>query len=82
MCYNNRAMKERIKNKLKDSKMISQSKPKIENDKGKDENINEDAEVEEYYLGKDRIEERKKKAYVLLFLLYRLEEICEINLYL
>lgn len=74
MCYyNNRAMKERIKNKLKDSKMISQSKPKIENDKVKDENINEDTEVEEYYLGKDRIEERKKKAYVLLLYFYYID---------
>jgi len=60
-------MKERIKNKLKDSKKISQSKPKIENDETKDENINENAEIEEYYFGKDRDEERKKKAYVTLF---------------
>ncbi|XP_018059569.1 PREDICTED: uncharacterized protein LOC108694515 [Atta colombica] len=56
------AMKERIKNKLKDSKKISQSKPKIENDETKDENINENAEIEEYYFGKYRDEERKKKA--------------------
>ncbi|XP_012535792.1 spliceosome-associated protein CWC27 homolog [Monomorium pharaonis] len=56
------AMRERIKNKLKDSKIISQSKVKLEEDKIKDENINEDAEVEVYYLGKDREEERKKKA--------------------
>jgi len=60
-------MKERIKNKLKDSKKISQSKPKIENDETKDKNINENAEIEEYYFGKDRDEERKKKAYVTLF---------------
>lgn len=56
-------MKERIKNKLKDSTKISQSKSKIENDKVGNEETN-DAEVEEYYLGKDRDEERKKKAYV------------------
>ncbi|XP_018317849.1 uncharacterized protein [Mycetomoellerius zeteki] len=56
------AMKERIKNKLKDSKKISQSKLKIENDETKNENINENAEIEEYYFGKDRDEERKKKA--------------------
>lgn len=60
-------MKERIKNKLKDSKKISQSKPKIEDDKTKDEDTNENAEIEEYYFGKDRDEERKKKAYVILF---------------
>ncbi|KAL6258112.1 hypothetical protein P5V15_010029 [Pogonomyrmex californicus] len=56
------AMKERIKNKLKDSKKISQSKPEIKNDITKDENINEDEESDTYYLGKDREEERKKKA--------------------
>lgn len=66
-CYNNRAIKERIKNKLKDSKKISQSKLKIENEETRDENINETAEVDEYYFGKDRDEERKKKAYVTLF---------------
>ena len=60
-------MKERIKNKLKDSKKISQSKSKIENDETKDENINENPEIEEYYFGKDRDDERKKKAYVTLF---------------
>lgn len=60
-------MKERIKNKLKDSKKISESKSTIENDEKKDENINEDVEVDEYYFGKDRDEERKKKAYVILF---------------
>lgn len=65
--YNNRAMKERIKNKLKDSKKISQSKPKIENDETKNEDTNENAEIDEYYFGKDRDEERKKKAYVILF---------------
>lgn len=70
MCCNNRAMKERIKNKLKDSKKISQSKPKVETDETKDEDTNENAEIDEYYLGKDRDEERKKKAYVILF--YRL----------
>ncbi|XP_077267504.1 spliceosome-associated protein CWC27 homolog [Temnothorax americanus] len=56
------AMKERIKNKLKDSKKMSQSKPIIENDEAKDEDTNENAEADEYYLGKDRDEERKKKA--------------------
>lgn len=60
-------MKERIKNKLKDSKKVSESKSTIENDEKKDENINEDVEVDEYYFGKDRDEERKKKAYVILF---------------
>lgn len=70
-------MKERIKNKLKDFKKISESKPKIENDETKDKDINEDAEVEEYYLGKDRDEERKKKAYVILSILKY-----EIDLYL
>lgn len=62
----NRAVKERIKNKLKDSKKSSQSKLKVEDDKVKKEETNEDKEEEEYYLGKDRDEERKKKAYVLL----------------
>lgn len=67
--YNNRAVKERIKNKLKDSKKSSQSKLKVEDDKVKKEETNEDKEEEEeYYLGKDRDEERKKKAYVALFL--------------
>lgn len=65
MYYNNRAMKERIKNKLKDSKIISQSKLKTENDKIKDENINEDDE--EFSLENYRHEERKEKAYVSLF---------------
>lgn len=66
--YNNRAVKERIKNKLKDSKKSSQSKLKVEDDKVKKEETSEDKEEEEYYLGKDRDEERKKKAYVALFL--------------
>lgn len=44
--------------------MTSQLKPKIENDEVKTEELNEDTEIEEYYLGKDRDEERKKKAYV------------------
>lgn len=61
---NNRAVKERIKNKLKDSKKTSQIKSKIENDEIKAEKLNED---EEYYLGKDRDEELKKKAYVTFF---------------
>lgn len=67
---NNRAVKERIKNKLKDSKKSSQSKLKVEDDKVKKEEkeTNENKEEEEYYLGKDRDEERKKKAYVALFL--------------
>lgn len=60
-------MKERIKNKLKDSKKIFQSKPKVENDEIKDEDVNETAEVDEYYFGKDRDEERKKKAYVIFY---------------
>ncbi|XP_020281503.1 peptidyl-prolyl cis-trans isomerase CWC27 homolog [Pseudomyrmex gracilis] len=55
------AMKERIKNKLKDSKNISQSKPNTENADVKI-NVNEDGEIEEYYLGKDRDDERKRKA--------------------
>lgn len=65
MCLNNRAMKERIKNKLKDAKKIPLSK--IENDQTKEEGTNENEEIEEYYFGKDRDEERKKKAYVILF---------------
>lgn len=60
-------MKERIKNKLKDSKKISQSTSKVENNQTKDEDTNENAEIDEYYLGKDRDEERKKQAYVTLF---------------
>lgn len=65
MYCNNRAVKERIKNKLRDSKK-AQSKPKIDNDQLNEE-TNEDAEMEEYYLGKDRDDERKRKAYVTLF---------------
>lgn len=65
--FNHRAAKERIKTKLKDSSKISKLKPKIENEEIKTEELNEDAEIEEYYLGKDRDEERKKKAYVTLF---------------
>lgn len=60
-------MKERIKNKLKNSKKASQTKPQIEDDKVKKEDTNEEKEIEEYYLGKDREEERKKQAYVTLF---------------
>lgn len=72
MYYNDRAMKERIKNKLKDPKKISQSKePRIENDETTTEDKNENEEIEEYYLGKDRIEERKKKAYVTLLYILR-----------
>ncbi|EFN82624.1 peptidyl-prolyl cis-trans isomerase CWC27 homolog [Harpegnathos saltator] len=56
------AMKERIKNKLRDSKKTSQSKPKTEDYKVKKEETNENQEIEEYYLGKDREEERKKMA--------------------
>lgn len=78
MCYNNRAIKERIKTKLKDSKKISQSKLKTENVETTDENINENAEDDEYYFGKDRDEERKKKAYVTLFYYkdFKVYEIC------
>lgn len=63
----NRAVKEKIKNKLRDSKRTSQSKSKVKNDEIKDKKINEDAELEEYYLGKDREDERKKQAYVISF---------------
>lgn len=63
-------MKERIKNKLKDSKKVSQSKSKIENDKIGNEETN-DVEIQEYYLGKDRDEERKRKAYVILSYYYK-----------
>jgi len=59
-------MKERIKNKLKDSKK-AHPKLKDEDDKTKVEDANEDMEIEEYYLGKDRKEQRKRKAYVILF---------------
>lgn len=54
-----RDVKERIKNKLKDSKKTAQSKAE-----NADVNI-EDGEIEEYYLGKDRDDERKRKAYVI-----------------
>jgi hypothetical protein len=49
-------MTERIKNKLKDSKS-SVSKSKLDN---KEDNDSE----EEYYLGKDRKDERKRQTYV------------------
>lgn len=63
-------MKERIKTKLNNRKN-AQSKLKVE-DKDEDEKINDketnaDVEIEEYYLGKDRDDERKRKAYVTLF---------------
>lgn len=53
---------------MKDSKKTSQSNPKAENADEKIE-VNEDGEIEEYYLGKDRDDERKKKAYVTFILL-------------
>jgi hypothetical protein len=65
-------VKERIKNKLKDSKK-AQSKLKDEDDKTKVEEANEDMEIEEYYLGKDRKEQRKRKAYVILFYIIALQ---------
>ncbi|XP_033332178.2 spliceosome-associated protein CWC27 homolog [Megalopta genalis] len=53
------AMKERIKNKLKETK----KEPKKSNTyKVDDTEIDQDEKEEEYYLGKDREEERKKKA--------------------
>lgn len=60
-------MKERIRSKLKDSKSGSKSldKQKSKSEKSdKIEKIDEaiEPEEEEYYLGKDRFEERKKKA--------------------
>lgn len=58
------AMKERIKNKLKDSKVLSgKHKSKVQLTE-KPEEIEKEVEPEEeaYYLGKDRFEERKKKA--------------------
>lgn len=56
-------MKERIKNKLKDPKNTqSMLKMKDETNTIKDNETNEDIEIEEYYLGKDRDEERKRKA--------------------
>lgn len=64
-------MKERIKSKLKEPKR-TQPNLKIEDEEDKDEEINDndankDEEVEEYYLGKDRDDERKRKAYATLF---------------
>lgn len=56
-----RAMKERIKNKLRDTKKESKKENYKVDDDEDDKNIKED----EYYLGKDRDEERKRKAYVL-----------------
>ncbi|XP_043255443.1 spliceosome-associated protein CWC27 homolog [Colletes gigas] len=53
------AMKERIKSKLKDTKKECK---KVENYKVDDVEDDKDAKEEEYYLGKDRVEERKKKA--------------------
>lgn len=61
-------MKERIKNKLKDSKKIS--KPKTENADVKID-VKEEGEIEEYYLGKDRDDERKRKAYVNIYFFMR-----------
>lgn len=57
-----RAMKERIKSKLRDTKKESK---KIENFKIDDDEGDKDIKDDEYYLGKDRDEERKKKVYVL-----------------
>lgn len=60
-------MKERIKSKLKDStKLEPKLKTKDESDQINDEETNKD-KIEEYYLGKDRDDERKRKAYVVLF---------------
>lgn len=54
------AMKERIKNKLRDTK---KELKKVENYKVDDDESKQDAgEEDEYYLGKDRDEERKRKA--------------------
>jgi len=61
-------MRERIKNKLKNSKK-TQPKLKDENNKTKVEEANEDVEIEEYYLGKERKEQRKRKAYVISFII-------------
>lgn len=58
-------MKERIKNKLRDTKKESK---KIENFKIDDDEGDKDIKDDEYYLGKDRDEERKKKVYVLCIL--------------
>ncbi|XP_046484227.1 spliceosome-associated protein CWC27 homolog [Neodiprion pinetum] len=58
------AMRERIKNKLKDAKSTSDNKKPKDRKIDEVQNIDNDAEPEEeaYYLGKDRDEERKKKA--------------------
>lgn len=58
--YTFRAMKERIKNKLRDAK----KEPKEENYKVDDVEDDRDVKEEEYYLGKDRDDERRKRAYV------------------
>lgn len=55
-------MTERIKNKLKGSKKDSSQK-KVEDAKNTPKDDNE-SEEEEYYLGKDRKDELKKKTYV------------------
>lgn len=64
-------MKERIKNKLKESKGNSDrhkskvKKPEVIKKVEKEvEPVEEEEEEEAYYLGKDRVDERKKKAYV------------------
>ena len=54
-------MKERIKNKLRDTKKEAK---KTENYKVDDAEDDNDVQEDEYYLGKDREEERKKKAFV------------------
>lgn len=55
-------MKERIKSKLRDTKKESK---KVENFKVDDDEGDKDIKDDEYYLGKNRDEERKKKVYVL-----------------
>lgn len=59
-------MKERIKSKLRDTK---KEPKKVENFKVDDDEGDKDIKNDEYYLGKDRDEERKKKVYVLYFYL-------------
>lgn len=54
-------MKERIKNKLRETKKEAK---KTENYKVDDAEDDNDVQEDEYYLGKDREEERKKKAFV------------------
>lgn len=54
-------MKERIKSKLRDTKKEAK---KTENYKVDDAEDDNDVQEDEYYLGKDREEERKKKAFV------------------